>query len=418
MIGPRHAAAARRRRHRRHHALPLRPPVAGRQTDESLLLGVTSAARRCLRASSRSDGRVVAQERTPRHRDGPGSCHQHHRRAHRHAACVRRKGRRFAGGHRRGRAGPVNTVTGRIGSTRASRPRARVASRWRRCCRSLRLPSFPPPSTTTATRSRSANGCSRRAWPPVHGAPRLVMALARHRARRPPAPRAAGIRRRARPHPVNFDGPPCWCGRTRVPGPLRERAGDHGRPRAPARAPPWWPWRAGDPPGITPPLVFRAASSGELVARPSSRSGAGAGRDGGHVVNAPQSRVIVITGGVCVLRAPGVAHSLAATLSTRSRTGVPPPRGHRAGGQVRHHAGRGRARGVTRPREEGWTPAELGRLCKRRAGTFPQKHPVAGTHGCRRHCDWFASVLHARIPATFCGSRRRSREGHHVPRCE
>ena len=281
-------------------------------TGESLLLGVDVGGTSMSAGVVTRDGRIVAQERTPTHRDGPGSALETIVALIDTLRASAEKSGASLAGIGVGVPGPVNTVTGRIGEhvphvpELARQPLAAMLSER------FRLPAFV---------DNDCNALALGEW--MFGAGRgsrsmVLLALGTGfgagivldgRLLRG----AGGFGGELGHTPVKFDGPPCWCGGRGCLALYASGRGitDAARARASEAL---LAMAGGDAAGITPALVFRAASAGEPVAAAIVAEAVQAlGAMVGTVVNALNPEVIVITGGVVVSVAPLESRILAAT---------------------------------------------------------------------------------------------------------
>jgi glucokinase len=265
--------------------------------DESSLLGVDVGGTSMSAGIVTRDGRVLAEERTPTHRDGPGSAVETIAGLIKRMLAVAHDKGASVAGIGVGVPGPVNTVTGRIGAhvphvpELASQPlAAMLAERFG-------LPAFVDNDCNALALGEWTFGAGRGSPSMVLLAPgtgfgagiiidgRLVRG-------------AAGFGGELGHTPVKFDGPPCWCGGRGCLALYASGRGitDAARARASEEL---LAMAGGDAAGITTALVFRAAAARERVAAAIVADAVQAlGAMVATVVNALNPDVIVLTGGV------------------------------------------------------------------------------------------------------------------------
>lgn len=280
-------------------------------SDESWLLGVDVGGTSMSAGLVTRQGRIVVQERTPTHRDGPGSAL---------ATIIGLvDGLRAAAAGRGasvagigvGVPGPVNTVMGRIGEHVPHVPELVRQPLAAMLTERFGLPAFVDNDCNALALGEWMFGAGRGTRSTVllaagtgFGAGivldgRLVRG-------------ATGFGGELGHTPVKFDGPPCWCGGRGCLALYASGRGitDAARARASAAL---IAMAGGEAASITPALVFRAASEGEpgaaaIVADAVQALGAMVGT----VINALNPEVIVITGGVVASLAPLESRLLAA----------------------------------------------------------------------------------------------------------
>jgi glucokinase len=266
-------------------------------TEESLLLGVDVGGTSISAGIVTREGRVVAQERTPTHRDGPGSAIETIiGLITRLRASAEASGASVAG-IGVGVPGPVNTVTGRIGEHVPHVPELVRQPLAAMLTDRFGLPAFVDNDCNALALGEWMFGAGRGS--------RSMVLLA------PGTGFGAGIVLEGRllrgeggfggelgHTPVKFDGPPCWCGGRGCLALYASGRGitDAARARASEAL---LAMAGGNAAGITAALVFRAAAAGEAVAAAIVADAVQSlGAMVGTVVNALNPEVVVITGGV------------------------------------------------------------------------------------------------------------------------
>src|SRR5687767_4589915 len=263
-------------------------------SDESLLLGVDVGGTSMSAGIVTREGRVIAQERTPTHRDGPGSAIETIVALIDTLRASADKSGASLAGIGVGVPGPVNTVTGRIGEhvphvpELARQPLAAMLSER------FGLPAFVDNDCNALALGEWMFGAGRGSRSIVLLAPgtgfgagivldgRLLRG-------------AGGFGGELGHTPVKFDGPPCWCGGRGCLALYASGRGitDAARARASTEL---ISMAGGDADGITAPLVFHAAAAGEAVAAAIVTDAVQAlGAMVVTVINALNPEVVVIT---------------------------------------------------------------------------------------------------------------------------
>jgi predicted NBD/HSP70 family sugar kinase len=265
-----------------------------------LLVGVDVGGTTTAAGAVAADGEVVLEERIPTHRDGSGTVAIVEELIERVRAGARSLGHEVRG-IGVGVPGPVDTVTRRISEHVSHVPELAGVALAELLESRFGLPVFVDNDVNALALAEWTFGVARGARSLVLLAPgtgfgagivlegRLVRG-------------AGGFGGELGHTPINFDGPPCWCGGRGCAALYASGRGitDTARARVAGEAGAALVRAAGgDPARITAPLVFEVAAAGDaLSAAIVEEANQAMGAVIGMVVNGLNPEVVVITGGV------------------------------------------------------------------------------------------------------------------------